>query len=152
MFGALEVGTGRWVYRLGRRHAAGFVALLHLLHLLVQAVPQAPAIVVICDNDSIHHARAVTAFLREHPRVEVLYGGTLQPARQPGGADLGGVEELRGQHRRGLAGPPETDPHLLPRPLTRPTVDHRRALDQPLAGCHPVTNRTSGMPLRAPGK
>ena len=31
-------------------------------------------IVVICDNDSIHHARAVTAYLKEHPRLELPYG------------------------------------------------------------------------------
>ena len=27
---------------------------------------------MICDNDSIHHARTVTAFLEEHPRLELL--------------------------------------------------------------------------------
>lgn len=31
-------------------------------------------IAVICDNDSIHHARKVTAYLEEHPRLELLYG------------------------------------------------------------------------------
>jgi hypothetical protein len=29
-------------------------------------------LVVICDNDSIHHARAVTAHLQDHPRLELL--------------------------------------------------------------------------------
>jgi hypothetical protein len=59
VLGALELTTERWVYRLGRR-AADFIALLRML---AQALPLAPAIVVICDNDSIHHARAVTAYL-----------------------------------------------------------------------------------------
>jgi hypothetical protein len=27
---------------------------------------------VICDNDSIHHARAVTAYPEDHPRLELL--------------------------------------------------------------------------------
>jgi len=45
-----------------------------LLGKLAEAFPRAPAIVVICDNDSIHHARAVTAYLEEHPRLEPLYG------------------------------------------------------------------------------
>ena len=54
MLGALEVTTGRWVYRLGRRCAADFIALLDQL---LRAFPRAPVIVVICDNDSIHHAR-----------------------------------------------------------------------------------------------
>jgi transposase len=69
--GALELTTGRWVYRLGRRRAADFIALLRML---TEAFPLAPAIVVICDHDSIHHARAVTAYLKQHPRLELLYG------------------------------------------------------------------------------
>jgi hypothetical protein len=60
VFGALEMTTGAWVYRLGRRCAADFIALLDQL---LRAFPRAPAIVVICDNDSIHHARKVTAYL-----------------------------------------------------------------------------------------
>ncbi len=31
MLGALELTTGRWVYRLGRRRAADFIALLRML-------------------------------------------------------------------------------------------------------------------------
>src|SRR5262249_35181499 len=68
VLGALEVTTGRWVYRLGRRRAADFIALLRML---TEAFPRAPAIVVICDNDSIHHARAVTRYLDKHPRLEL---------------------------------------------------------------------------------
>jgi hypothetical protein len=60
VLGAIEVTTGRWIYRLGRRCAADFIALLAML---TEAFPRAPVIVVICDNDSIHHARAVTAYL-----------------------------------------------------------------------------------------
>ena len=60
--GAIEVTTGAWVYRLGRRRAADFIALLQMI---AEAFPLAPAIVVICDNDSIHHARKVTAYLGE---------------------------------------------------------------------------------------
>jgi hypothetical protein len=36
-------------------------------------------IVVICDNDSIRHARKVTAYLKEHPRLELLYGAPYSP-------------------------------------------------------------------------
>ena len=64
MLGALEMTTGEWVYRLGRRCVADFIALLQTL---AEAFPQAPVIVVICDNDSIHHARRVTAYLEKHP-------------------------------------------------------------------------------------
>jgi hypothetical protein len=44
-----------------------------------RAFSRAPVIVVICDNDSIHHARKVTAYLKEHPRLELLYGAPYSP-------------------------------------------------------------------------
>jgi DDE superfamily endonuclease len=40
-------------------------------------------IVVICDNDSIHHARAVTSHLQQHPRLELLYGARYSPHDNP---------------------------------------------------------------------
>ena len=40
-------------------------------------------IAVICDNDSIHHARKVTAYLEEHPRLELLYGARYSPHDNP---------------------------------------------------------------------
>ena len=80
MLGAIEVTTGRWVHRLGRRRAADFIALLAML---TQTFPLAPAIVVICDNDSIHHARAVTAYPHNTPRLEVLYGARYSPRCNP---------------------------------------------------------------------
>jgi transposase len=80
VFGAIEVTTGRWVYRLGRRCAADFIALLGMLG---EAFPRAPVIAVICDNDSIHHARAVAAYLEQHPRLELLYGARYSPHDNP---------------------------------------------------------------------
>ena len=80
VFGAIEVSTGAWVYRLGRRCAAGFIALLDQV---LRAFPAAPVIVMICDNDSIHHARTVTAYLDEHPRLELLYGARYSPDDNP---------------------------------------------------------------------
>jgi hypothetical protein len=53
VFGALEMTTGQWVYRLGHRCAADFTAFPGQL---LRAFPRAPVIVVICDNDAIHHA------------------------------------------------------------------------------------------------
>ena len=76
VLGALEVSTGAWVYRLGRRCAADFIALLDQLP---RAFPQAPVIVVICDNDSIHHARKVTAYRDRHPP-----GAAVRRPVQPG--------------------------------------------------------------------
>ena len=80
VFGAIEVTTGVWVYRLGRRCAVGFIALLGMLE---QAFPQAPVIVVICDNDGIHLARKVAAYLKEHPRLELLYSARYSPHDNP---------------------------------------------------------------------
>ena len=80
VFGAIEVTTGICIYRLGRRCAADFIALLGML---LEAFPTAPAIVVICDNDSIHHARAVTRYLDKHPHLEVLYGARYSPHDNP---------------------------------------------------------------------
>ena len=84
MFGAIEVSTGRWVYRLGRRCAADFIALLDQM---LRAFPRSPVIAVICDNDSIHHARKVTAYLVAHPRLELLYGARYSPHDNP--AEIG---------------------------------------------------------------
>jgi hypothetical protein len=80
VFGAIEVTTGAWVYRLGHRCAADFTALLDQV---LRAFPQAPAIAVICDNDSIHHARKVTAYLEKHPPLELLYGARYSPHDNP---------------------------------------------------------------------
>jgi transposase len=80
VYGAIEMTSGQWVYRLGRRCAADFIALLRMV---AEAFPCAPRIVVICDNDSIHHARAVIAYLEEHPRLELLYGARYSPHDNP---------------------------------------------------------------------
>ena len=50
---------------------------------MLQAFPLAPVIAMICDNDSIHHARKVTAYLSKHPRVELLYGARYSPHDNP---------------------------------------------------------------------
>ena len=38
---------------------------------------------MICDNDSIHHARKVTAYLKQQPRLELLYGARYSPDGNP---------------------------------------------------------------------
>ena len=84
VLGAIEMSTGAWVYRLGRRRAADFIALLAQL---LQAFPHAPAIVVICDNDAIHHARTVTAYLEEQPAWNCCTAhGTARTTTRPNGS------------------------------------------------------------------
>jgi transposase len=85
VLGAIEMTTGAWVYRLGRRCAADFIALLDQV---LRAFPRAPAIIVICDNDSIHHARKVTAYLKQQPRLELLYGARYSPHDNPAEVSL----------------------------------------------------------------
>ena len=89
VFGAIEMTTGRWVYRLGRRRAADFIAFLRAL---AEAFPRAPVIAVICDNDSSCHARAVTAYLEKHPRLELLYGARYSPHDNPVERVWGGLK------------------------------------------------------------
>ena len=74
------MSTGAWGYRPGRRRAADFIALLDQV---LQAFPLAPVIAMICDNDSIHHARKVIAYLGKHPRLELLYGARYSPHDNP---------------------------------------------------------------------
>ncbi|GAB3002160.1 hypothetical protein GCM10023080_079780 [Streptomyces pseudoechinosporeus] len=80
VFGALEMATGTWHYALGRRTAAEFTAFLRAL---LTACPTAPAVAVICDNDSIHHAKAVTDWLADHPRLHLLFGARYSPHDNP---------------------------------------------------------------------
>ncbi|MGH9344409.1 MAG: transposase, partial [Terriglobia bacterium] len=89
VYGAIEMTTGHWVYRLGRRRAADFIAFLRML---AAAFPAAPLIVVICDNDNIHHARAVTAYLDKHSRLELLYGARYSPNDNPVERIWGGLK------------------------------------------------------------
>src|SRR5215813_13804886 len=95
VLGAIEMTTGAWVYRLGRRCAADFIALLDQV---LRAFPRAPAIIVICDNDSIHHARKVTAYLKQQPRLELLYGARYSPHDNPAEMGLSQCELRRSPH------------------------------------------------------
>lgn len=80
VFGALEMTTGAWIYTFGRRTATEFTAFLQML---LAACPNAPAVVVLCDNDSIHHAKAVTGWLADHPRLHLLFGARYSPHDNP---------------------------------------------------------------------
>jgi hypothetical protein len=135
--------AGTWVYRLGRRCAADFIALLDQL---LRTFPRAPVIVVICDNDSIHHARKVTAYLEKHPRLEVLYGARYSPHDNP-------AERIWAALKNHVANTAVSWPGRL-RQIH--SFFRNRSPDQMLATAAPgpapgylrVTSRTSGMPLR----
>jgi transposase len=74
------VTTGTFVYRLGRRCAGDFLALLQQP---AAAFPRAPAIVVLCDNDQIHHARTVRDYVAPHPGLHLWYGARYSPHDNP---------------------------------------------------------------------
>ena len=127
VFGALEVTSGAWVYWLGKRCAADFIALLNQL---LAAVPPRPVIVVICDNDSIHHARTVTAYLEKHARLELLYGARYSPHDNP-------AERIWAALKNFVANTAVTWPGRL-RQIR--SFFHARSLDQMLAAVAPWTS------------
>jgi len=70
IFGALDWQTGDWTYRVTqRKRAVEFIAFLEQLLLVYPSQP----ILLIGDNASIHTAKVVTAWLLEHPRLDLLY-------------------------------------------------------------------------------
>ncbi len=135
--------TGEWVYRLGRRCASDFIALLDQL---LRAFPRAPVVVVICDNDSIHHARAVSRYLEKHSRLELLYGARYSPHDNP-------VERIWGALKNYVANTAVSWPAGSGRSIPSSGTAHRARCSipprpGPAPGCRRVTSRTSGMPLR----
>lgn len=70
IFGALELESGRWLYQITlRKRTEEFISFLE--HLLT-SYPTQPLLLVL-DNASIHHSRALRAWLEEHPRIELLH-------------------------------------------------------------------------------
>jgi transposase len=70
IFGALELETGRWLYQVTmRKRTEEFIAFLE--HLL-DNYPRQPLLLVL-DNASIHHSRALQAWLGEHQCIELLH-------------------------------------------------------------------------------
>jgi hypothetical protein len=127
VLGAIEVSTGAWTYRLGKRCAADFILLLDQV---LAAFPSAPAIVMICDNDSSCHARKVSAYLKEHPRLEVLYGARYSPHDNP-------VERIWGALKNYVANTAVTWPGRL-RQIH--SFFRARSPDQMLAAAAPWTS------------
>jgi transposase len=70
VFGALEWNSGRWHYQISEhKRASDFIAFLEQLLLAYPARP----LRIVLDNASIHKARAIEAWLGEHPLVQLLY-------------------------------------------------------------------------------
>jgi transposase len=81
IYGAIELTSGRWWYRVARKAvSAGFIGLLEQL---LAAYPAAPVVAVLCDNVIIHHSKIVARWLAAHPRVVVLHGARYSPHDNP---------------------------------------------------------------------
>jgi transposase len=81
IFGAVDVRTGQWFYRVARKAvSATFTAFCE--HLLA-AYPTAPVVAVLCDNVIIHRSKLVQRWLATHPRLIVLHGARYSPHDNP---------------------------------------------------------------------
>ena len=70
VFGALDLETGGWHYAVAtRKRAVEFVAFLEQV---AAAYPARPILLVL-DKASIHTAKAVRAWVIDHPAIELLY-------------------------------------------------------------------------------
>ncbi len=70
VFGALDLETGQWHYQIVPRKRA--VEFLAFLDQLTSAYP-GRSLYLVLDNASIHKAKAVQAWVADHPRVHLLY-------------------------------------------------------------------------------
>jgi hypothetical protein len=117
----------------------------HVVAGVVARLIELPRRAVVPAEDETHlnllpHGRASWTLRGIRPQIptpgknrQVTVLGAIEVTTGAWMSRLGRAEELRDQHRRHLARPTETDPRLLPQPLTRPDARRRRALDQPLA-------------------
>lgn len=55
----------------------------YFLDMLLAAYPDAPAIMVLCDNGSIHHSNITKKWLADHPRIQVVEGARYSPQDNP---------------------------------------------------------------------
>jgi hypothetical protein len=88
--------------------------------------------VVWTNNDSIHHARTVTAYLDEHPRLELLYGARYSPHDNPAERIWAALKSYVANTAVSWPGRPRQIRSFF-RPLTGSDAGYRCALDQPLA-------------------
>jgi hypothetical protein len=81
IFGAIELATGRWFYRIVER--ANSATFIEFLEQILLAYPLAPAIAIVLDNGSTHSSRAIERWLAAHARVQLLYGARYSPHHNP---------------------------------------------------------------------
>ena len=107
LFGAVDLGTGKWCVKVARRANSG--AFVRLLECLLDTYAHAPALAVVLDNVNIHSSRMVQAWLLGHPQVHLLYGARYCPHENP-------VERIWGAMKAHLANSP---PPTMPGPVSQ---------------------------------
>ena len=70
IFGAFELGSGNWTYVTTERKRA--VEFIVFLEQVLSAYP-GKLVLMVLDNASIHKAKVVEQWLKEHPHLELLY-------------------------------------------------------------------------------
>jgi transposase len=81
IFGAVNLHTVQFHYRLTVKGVS--VVFAYFLELLLAAYPDAPMIVVLTDNGSIHHSKVTRKWLAAHPRIQVIEGARYSPQDNP---------------------------------------------------------------------
>jgi transposase len=81
IFGAVNLLTGAFHYHLAVKGVS--VVFCYFLDMLLAAYPDAPQIVVITDNGSIHHSKITRKWLADHPRIQVIEGAKYSPQDNP---------------------------------------------------------------------
>jgi transposase len=81
IFGAIELATGRWLYRIADK--ANSASFIELLEQVLVTYPLAPVIAIVLDNVSSHNSHAVRRWLALHPRIRLLYGARYSPHHNP---------------------------------------------------------------------
>ncbi len=81
IFGALNLTTGTWHYH--PCHRAVSEVFCYFLQQLLDAYPHAPAVVVLCDNDTTHTSRYTRDWLTQHPRLHLITGARYSPQDNP---------------------------------------------------------------------
>jgi transposase len=81
VFGAIDLASGRCLYRVARKAvSATFIAFCEQL---LAAYPAAPLVAVVCDNVVIHRSKIVQRWQATHPRLRVLHGARYSPHDNP---------------------------------------------------------------------
>lgn len=110
ILGALDLASGRWLYRISTRaNSSTFIAFLD--HILA-VYPTAPVIAIVLDNVITHRSLAVRQWLNAHPQVRFLYGARYSPHDNP-------VERVWAALKRHLANSPLPSMHQRLRQVSK---------------------------------